>query len=176
MPLSPTRPTPSKTTGFRCRERTFRLWAAHLSKNAGSLLPRTKKTGTGRSSTRSGSGKARIVRVDVLDQNGQATGMFQIGETVQIACVDQSRDALAGDKTVWEEISDGQDIIARIEDALCPVPVMHVDIKDRGPQAVAPVGRPSCFWCFGLYAITAPWCVGRSPPGRGPPAGPRPAG
>ncbi|MDH5471111.1 MAG: ATP-binding cassette domain-containing protein, partial [Gammaproteobacteria bacterium] len=33
------------------------------------------------------------------------------GETAVIACVDQSRDALDDDKTVWEEISGGQDIM-----------------------------------------------------------------
>jgi ATPase subunit of ABC transporter with duplicated ATPase domains len=43
----------------------------------------------------------------------QATsGEFRIGETVQLACVDQSRDALCPDKTVWEVISGGQDTIA----------------------------------------------------------------
>jgi ATPase subunit of ABC transporter with duplicated ATPase domains len=39
------------------------------------------------------------------------SGELRIGETVKIACVDQSRDALDDKKTVWEEISDGQDII-----------------------------------------------------------------
>jgi ATPase subunit of ABC transporter with duplicated ATPase domains len=34
-----------------------------------------------------------------------------VGETVQLAYVDQSRDDLAGEKTVWEELSEGQDII-----------------------------------------------------------------
>jgi sulfate-transporting ATPase len=35
----------------------------------------------------------------------------RIGKTVQMAFVDQSRDALANDKTVWEDISGGLDII-----------------------------------------------------------------
>ena len=39
------------------------------------------------------------------------SGELRIGETVSIACVDQSRDSLDSSKTVWEEISDGQDII-----------------------------------------------------------------
>ncbi|MEE4284187.1 MAG: energy-dependent translational throttle protein EttA, partial [Pseudomonadales bacterium] len=38
-------------------------------------------------------------------------GSVDIGPTVQMAFVDQSRDALDGSKTVWEEISDGQDIM-----------------------------------------------------------------
>jgi ATPase subunit of ABC transporter with duplicated ATPase domains len=36
---------------------------------------------------------------------------LRIGQTVKIAAVDQSRDALNDDNTVWQEISDGQDII-----------------------------------------------------------------
>jgi len=45
---------------------------------------------------------------------GQETpdnGELRIGETVQLAYVDQSRDSLDDSKTVWEEISEGQDII-----------------------------------------------------------------
>jgi ATP-binding cassette ChvD family protein len=39
------------------------------------------------------------------------SGKIDIGPTVQMAYVDQSRDALAAEKTVWEEISDSQDVI-----------------------------------------------------------------
>jgi ATPase subunit of ABC transporter with duplicated ATPase domains len=38
-------------------------------------------------------------------------GTLELGDTVQLAYVDQSRDALADERTVWEEISDGQDQI-----------------------------------------------------------------
>ena len=38
-------------------------------------------------------------------------GSIKLGETVHLGYVDQSRDALDGDKTVWEEISEGDDII-----------------------------------------------------------------
>ena len=38
-------------------------------------------------------------------------GSIRLGETVQLGYVDQSRDALDGNKTVWEEISGGNDII-----------------------------------------------------------------
>jgi|TARA_B110000091_G_C13472741_1_gene332849 ATPase subunit of ABC transporter with duplicated ATPase domains len=46
--------------------------------------------------------------------NGTETtddGDIRLGESVQIASVDQSRDSLDDNKTIWEEISDGQDII-----------------------------------------------------------------
>ena len=57
-----------------------------------------------------GAGKTTLFRM----LNGQEQpdgGELRIGETVQLAYVDQSRDALNNDKTVWEEVSDGQDII-----------------------------------------------------------------
>lgn len=38
-------------------------------------------------------------------------GEIRVGQTVELSYVDQSRDALDGDKTVWEEISDGNDLI-----------------------------------------------------------------
>jgi len=58
-----------------------------------------------------GAGKTTLFR---MLTGGEAVddGELRIGETVQIACVDQSRNALDSNKTVWEEISDGQDIIS----------------------------------------------------------------
>ena len=57
-----------------------------------------------------GAGKTTLFRIFTRQEQADA-GTLRIGDTVQIACVDQSRDALDGGKTVWEEISDGQDII-----------------------------------------------------------------
>jgi ABC-type Mn2+/Zn2+ transport system ATPase subunit len=47
----------------------------------------------------------------ITGQEQPDSGSITIGETVQLAYVDQSRDALDGNKTVWEEISGGNDII-----------------------------------------------------------------
>jgi ATP-binding cassette ChvD family protein len=57
-----------------------------------------------------GAGKTTLFRLLTGAEQADA-GELRIGETVSIACVDQSRDSLDGNKTVWEEISDGQDII-----------------------------------------------------------------
>ena len=57
-----------------------------------------------------GAGKTTLFRM-LTGNEPVDDGELRVGETVQIAYVDQSRDALGGDKTVWEEISDGQDII-----------------------------------------------------------------
>jgi ATP-binding cassette ChvD family protein len=57
-----------------------------------------------------GAGKTTLFRMLTGTEQPDA-GELHIGDTVKIACVDQSRDLLDGRKTVWEEISDGQDII-----------------------------------------------------------------
>jgi energy-dependent translational throttle protein EttA len=57
-----------------------------------------------------GAGKTTLFRM-LVGQEQPDGGELRLGDTVQLAYVDQSRDALDGNKTVWEEISDGQDII-----------------------------------------------------------------
>ena len=57
-----------------------------------------------------GAGKSTFFRM-LTNQEQPESGSVELGDTVEMAYVDQSRDSLAGDKTVWEEISDGQDII-----------------------------------------------------------------
>ena len=57
-----------------------------------------------------GAGKTTLFRL-ITGEEKPDSGEFKIGETVQIAYVDQSRDDLEGNKTVWEEISDGLDNI-----------------------------------------------------------------
>ena len=47
----------------------------------------------------------------LVGQEQPDSGSIELGETVDLAYVDQSRDELNGDNTVWEEISDGQDIL-----------------------------------------------------------------
>jgi len=58
-----------------------------------------------------GAGKTTLFRT-ITGQEQATSGEFKIGETVQLAYVDQSRDALSPVKTVWEVISDGQDTIS----------------------------------------------------------------
>ena len=57
-----------------------------------------------------GAGKSTFFRM-IVGQEQPDSGTVELGDTVQLAYVDQSRDSLAGEKTVWEEISDGQDIM-----------------------------------------------------------------
>jgi sulfate-transporting ATPase len=57
-----------------------------------------------------GAGKTTLFRM-LTDQETPDTGEFRIGETVKLGYVDQSRDALGANNTVWQEISGGQDEI-----------------------------------------------------------------
>ncbi|MFZ5671789.1 MAG: energy-dependent translational throttle protein EttA [Pseudomonadota bacterium] len=57
-----------------------------------------------------GAGKTTLFRM-LTGQEQPDSGSIKIGESVQLGYVDQSRDALDPNKTVWEEISGGNDII-----------------------------------------------------------------
>ena len=57
-----------------------------------------------------GAGKTTLFRM-LVGNEAVDGGVIDIGETVKIAYVDQSRDALDDSRTVWEEISDGLDMI-----------------------------------------------------------------
>jgi ATP-binding cassette ChvD family protein len=57
-----------------------------------------------------GAGKTTLFRM-ITGQEQPDDGSIRIGDSVQLAYVDQSRDALDANKTVWEEISGGNDII-----------------------------------------------------------------
>ena len=57
-----------------------------------------------------GAGKTTLFRM-ITGQDKPDKGSFRVGETVKLGYVDQSRDTLAADKNVWEEISGGNDEI-----------------------------------------------------------------
>jgi ATP-binding cassette ChvD family protein len=57
-----------------------------------------------------GAGKTTLFRM-IVGQEKADRGMLRVGETVKLAYVDQSRDALDAKKTVWEEISGGLDLM-----------------------------------------------------------------
>ena len=57
-----------------------------------------------------GAGKTTLFRM-ITGQEKPDNGAIEIGDSVQLGYVDQSRDALHANKTVWEEISDGNEVI-----------------------------------------------------------------
>ena len=57
-----------------------------------------------------GAGKTTLFRL-ITEQEKADSGEFKVGPTVKLGYVDQSRDSLHPDKTIWEEISDGLDVV-----------------------------------------------------------------
>ncbi|MDG2244133.1 MAG: energy-dependent translational throttle protein EttA [Rhodospirillaceae bacterium] len=57
-----------------------------------------------------GAGKSTLFKM-ITGEEKPDTGELRIGDTVQLGYIDQNREALSADKTVWEEISDGNDEI-----------------------------------------------------------------
>jgi ATPase subunit of ABC transporter with duplicated ATPase domains len=57
-----------------------------------------------------GAGKSTLFKL-IAGKEQPDSGTVDIGQTVKMAFVDQHRDALANDKTVWEDISGGLDMI-----------------------------------------------------------------
>ncbi|AXA65548.1 MULTISPECIES: energy-dependent translational throttle protein EttA [Pseudomonas] len=57
-----------------------------------------------------GAGKSTLFRM-IMGKEQPDAGSIEIGDTVQLASVDQSRENLSDTKTVWEQVSDGSDVI-----------------------------------------------------------------
>ena len=57
-----------------------------------------------------GAGKTTLFRM-ITGQEKPDKGSIDVGESVQLGYVDQSRDALHAEKTVWEEVSEGNEVI-----------------------------------------------------------------
>jgi energy-dependent translational throttle protein EttA len=57
-----------------------------------------------------GAGKSTLFRM-LMGKEQPDSGSIEVGETVQLACVDQSRDDLDGSKSVFQAVSDGSDVI-----------------------------------------------------------------
>ncbi len=57
-----------------------------------------------------GAGKTTLFRM-IIGQEKPDAGALKIGESVSLSYVDQSRDSLHGNRSVWEEISDGKDVV-----------------------------------------------------------------
>lgn len=57
-----------------------------------------------------GAGKTTLFKL-IMDQLTPDGGSFQVGDTVKVAYVDQSHDSIDAEKSIWENFSDGQDLI-----------------------------------------------------------------
>ena len=57
-----------------------------------------------------GAGKTTLFKL-IMDQLTPDAGSFQVGDTVKVAYVDQSHDSIDPEKSIWENFSEGQDLI-----------------------------------------------------------------
>ena len=89
-----------------------------------------------------GAGKTTLFRM-IAGEDTPDSGTLRLGDTVQLAYIDQSRDALDAGKTVWEEISGGHDIIqlGGSEDMASRAYVSSFNFKGSDQQK--PVGKLS---------------------------------
>jgi len=85
-----------------------------------------------------GAGKTTLFRM-IFGQEQPDSGEIRLGETVRMAFVDQSRQALDDNKTVWEEISNGDDII-QIGKYETPSRAYVGRFNFRGPQQQQKMG------------------------------------
>jgi sulfate-transporting ATPase len=88
-----------------------------------------------------GAGKSTLFRM-ILGREKPDQGEVVIGPTVKIAFVDQSREALAGEKTVWEEVSGGQDVLT-VGKFVMPSRAYIGRFNFRGADQQKPVGQLS---------------------------------
>ena len=85
-----------------------------------------------------GAGKTTLFRMIAGTEEPDA-GTIRLGDTVQIAAVDQSRDSLDDNKTVWEEISDGLDLI-KVGNYETPSRAYVGRFNFRGPEQQKKIG------------------------------------
>ncbi|MDW8371193.1 MAG: energy-dependent translational throttle protein EttA, partial [Geminicoccaceae bacterium] len=88
-----------------------------------------------------GAGKTTLFRM-IVGQEKPDAGSLRIGDTVVLGYVDQSRDALHPDRTVWEEISEGKDVIQLGKHAM-PSRAYVAAFNFRGPDQQKKVGQLS---------------------------------
>ena len=88
-----------------------------------------------------GAGKTTLFRM-IVGQEKPDAGTLRIGETVKLGYVDQTRDALHPDRTVWEEISDGKDVIELGKQSM-PSRAYVAAFNFRGPDQQKKVGQLS---------------------------------
>jgi sulfate-transporting ATPase len=88
-----------------------------------------------------GAGKSTLFRM-ITGNEKPDSGKVVIGKTVKLGHVDQSRDALQADKTVWEEISGGQDMIT-VGKFQMPSRSYLARFNFRGADQQKPVGQLS---------------------------------
>jgi ATP-binding cassette ChvD family protein len=84
-----------------------------------------------------GAGKTTLFRL-IAGLEPPDGGTLRLGDTVQLSYVDQSRESLDGSRTVWEEISDGKDLV-ELGDREVPSRSYVASFNFKGPDQQKPV-------------------------------------
>lgn len=97
-----------------------------------------------------GAGKSTLFKM-IIGQEEPDAGSLKVGETVKLGYVDQSRDSLDPDKSVWEEISGGTDVIYLASGLCLPVPMWgrstsRVLISRKKSASCRAVSVTACIW------------------------------
>ncbi len=88
-----------------------------------------------------GAGKSTFFRM-LVEQEKPDSGSIRLGDTVKLGYVDQSRDSLEGDKSVWEEISGGHEVVELGKREMNSRAYVS-QFNFRGPDQQKPVGQLS---------------------------------
>ncbi|MEL7368853.1 MAG: energy-dependent translational throttle protein EttA [Myxococcota bacterium] len=88
-----------------------------------------------------GAGKSTLFRM-LVGQESPDSGDLSVGDTVQFAYVDQSRDALDPERALWEEIADGSDVV-ELGDRSVPARAYAAMFNFKGPDQQKRVGSLS---------------------------------
>ncbi len=88
-----------------------------------------------------GAGKTTLFRI-LTGQEKPDAGKFRVGDTVKLSYVDQSRDSLDAKKSVWEEVSGGQDLI-KVGEYVTPSRSYLARFNFRGADQQKTVGELS---------------------------------
>ena len=88
-----------------------------------------------------GAGKTSLFKL-IIGSELPTSGKISLGDTVQLSYVDQTRDELDSKKTVWEEISDGQEIV-KLGDAEINSRAYCSSVNFKGIDQQKPMGKLS---------------------------------
>ena len=88
-----------------------------------------------------GAGKTTLFRM-ITGEEAPDSGQLRLGDTVELGYVDQSRDALTADNTVWEEISNGEDLV-NLGDQTMQSRAYCGSFNFRGPDQQKKIGQLS---------------------------------
>jgi len=97
-----------------------------------------------------GAGKTTLFRM-ITGQEQPDSGTLRVGETVNLGYVDQSRDSLNPDRTVWQEISGGDEVSILASGRSSPA------LTSRRSTSRVPISKRRSAFCRAASATECTW-------------------